>query len=75
MPSDPAAAVDVDHAAAVGGPVRFLGALARGVDRRVLQKQEHVVVEFPGRPLRRQGMLQVVGVLVVDDAHLPDLDR
>ena len=42
MPGDPAAAVDVDDGGAVDRPLGGVGALARGVDGRVLQQQHGV---------------------------------
>ena len=74
VPGDEAAAVDVDDRGAVGGPVRRAGALAGGVDGRVLQEHEHVragAVAAGGCV----GPLGVPGGAVLDEAELLDVQR
>ncbi len=58
VPGDLAAAVDVDHRRAVEWALPRLGALARGVDRRVLEQQRgvgHGVRRPPPRAARAAG--------------------
>ena len=54
VPGDLAAAVDVDDRGAVERPLVGLGALARGVDRRVLEQQDGVRT-VPRQPPRAAG--------------------
>ena len=74
VPGDLAATVDIDDRRAVERPLVRLGALACGVDRRVLQQDQRV-----GR-LTRDDLsvdlpLQVPGLEVRDDAGTRDLEH
>jgi hypothetical protein len=74
VPGDEAAAVDIDDGGAVRGPVRRAGPLARGIDRRVLEKHEDVRTGAvaPGGGVRALG---VPGRAVLDEAELFDGQR
>ncbi|SKZ41864.1 Uncharacterised protein [Mycobacteroides abscessus subsp. abscessus] len=75
MPGDASTTVDVDDVRAVGRKVGRLGALARRVCGGVFEEQEEIVIERAVGALGSEGVLGVVGVLIVDDAEGAYLER
>jgi hypothetical protein len=74
VPGDAAAAVDVDHGSAVCRSLEVFGALARRIDRVVLE-QQHGVVDRVGNALLVQRALLLPGLEIRDPPGTDERDH